>query len=327
MRAQWRRARTVRARRSVHEYPALRGNRHGGSGTVPHHRRRVSRVPGPRPGGDRNPAPRVQARAAGRTSRATAARAGTGQLRRLLPPGHGPPRPVGTDAHDRPALHERDLLLPRAETLRVPGARGIGEVGGGDALGGRAYGPGAPPAPPGGAFLPGHDPAAHLPGWEIEVVASDLSTRALDEARAAVWSIEQSAGDTRALLEGLHDARRRSAPRGDDGGTRAAGGRAFRAREPPRRTLRGGRRLRPHLLPQRPHLFQQPGPGRGGGPPGPPPGSGRPFVPGPRRNPQRITDELRSVGPTVYGWPETARRRGRSRGTNRAVPTQRTGER
>ena len=33
---------------------------------------------------------------------------------------------------------------------------------------------------------------ARLPGWQIEVMATDLSTRVLDEARAAVWPIEQS---------------------------------------------------------------------------------------------------------------------------------------
>jgi chemotaxis protein methyltransferase CheR len=32
----------------------------------------------------------------------------------------------------------------------------------------------------------------HLPGWEIEVFASDLSTQALDRARAGVWPIEKS---------------------------------------------------------------------------------------------------------------------------------------
>jgi chemotaxis protein methyltransferase CheR len=33
---------------------------------------------------------------------------------------------------------------------------------------------------------------ARLPGWEIEVVATDLSTRVLDKARGAVWPIEKS---------------------------------------------------------------------------------------------------------------------------------------
>jgi len=31
-----------------------------------------------------------------------------------------------------------------------------------------------------------------LPGWEIKVVATDLSTRVLERARAAIWSIEKS---------------------------------------------------------------------------------------------------------------------------------------
>jgi chemotaxis protein methyltransferase CheR len=33
---------------------------------------------------------------------------------------------------------------------------------------------------------------AGLPGWQIDVLATDLSTRVLEEARAAVWPIEQS---------------------------------------------------------------------------------------------------------------------------------------
>lgn len=32
----------------------------------------------------------------------------------------------------------------------------------------------------------------HLPGWEVEVFASDLSTHALDRARAGIWPIEKS---------------------------------------------------------------------------------------------------------------------------------------
>ena len=168
---------------------------------------------------------------------------------------------------------------------------------------------------------------AHLPGWEIEVVASDLSTRALDEARAAVWSIEQSAEIPERYLKAFMMR-----------GVGARRGEMMAA--PELREVVRFAHVNLHaaryavegvfdLIFCRNVLIYFSNPGRAEvvgrlvrhlGP------EGLLFL-GHAETLNGITDELRSVGPTVYGWPETARRHGRSRGTNRAVPTQRTGER
>lgn len=41
----------------------------------------------------------------------------------------------------------------------------------------------------------------HLPGWEIDILATDLSTRALERARAAVWPREKAKDIPRPYLE------------------------------------------------------------------------------------------------------------------------------
>jgi len=55
---------------------------------------------------------------------------------------------------------------------------------------------GAPAAPLAGTVFPGHDPAPPLPpsaGWEVEIVATDLSTQVLETARSATWDFAKSA--------------------------------------------------------------------------------------------------------------------------------------
>lgn len=42
---------------------------------------------------------------------------------------------------------------------------------------------------------------AHLPGWRVEVLATDLSTRALEQARASIWPLARSEKIPQAYLE------------------------------------------------------------------------------------------------------------------------------
>jgi chemotaxis protein methyltransferase CheR len=169
---------------------------------------------------------------------------------------------------------------------------------------------------------------AHLPGWEIEVFASDLSTHALDKARAAVWSIDQSREIPERHLK-AYMMRGVGAQRGDMKASPELR-RVVRFAQvnlhAPRFAVEGvfdlifcrnvliyfspeGRarvvgRLLHHLAPAG-HLFL-----------------------GHAETINGITDELRSVGPTVYGWAEaTPARRAARGGRPRHVPIKQTGER
>ena len=101
---------------------------------------------------------------------------------------------------------------------------------------------------------------AHCPpsaGWEVEVVATDLSTRALEKAKAAVWPVDDAREIPAAYLKrfmlrgvraqaGSHEGRPRDPERGP-----------LSAHEPQPGPLSGPGAFRPRLLPQRAHLFRR----------------------------------------------------------------------
>ena len=117
-----------------------------------------------------------------------------------------------------------------------------------------------------------HCPARRSAG-EIEIVATDLSTRVLDRARAAVWPVEDAREIPSAYLQTLHAARGPGPGREHEGRARDPRRGPLPAAEPQPRPLPAFGPLRPDLLPQRPHLLRAGGQGEG---PRPAPGASRP---------------------------------------------------
>jgi len=119
------------------------------------------------------------------------------------------------------------------------------------------------------AFLAAFPPAS---GWEIDIVASDLSTRVLDRAQAAVWPIEKAREIPDPFLKAF--MLRGSGP--EEGRMKASPllrARALPTAQPERGAVHLRGPVRPRLLPQRHHLLRRRGQGAGPGPPPRPAGS------------------------------------------------------
>ena len=157
---------------------------------------------------------------------------------------------------------ERDAVLPRRPAVRVPrrarvpGARGRGPTAGHPRrvrAWSAACSTGEEPYSLAMSLLARFPPES---GWQVDVTATDLSTKVLRAAQAALWPIEK-ADDIPArhrkafMLRGT----------GSQAGKMKAGPeirvrRVVRPAEPQRRHLPGARPVRLHLLPQRAHLLR-----------------------------------------------------------------------
>ena len=101
---------------------------------------------------------------------------------------------------------------------------------------------------------------AHFPpgsGWEIEILATDISTRVLDRARAALCAARQVEGDPRALPGALHAEGHGRAGGLDEGGAGDPLAGPLRPREPERRRRSRAGPVRPDPLPERAHLLRR----------------------------------------------------------------------
>ena len=153
-------------------------------------------------------------------------------------------------------------------------------------------------------------------GWQVEVVATDLSTQVLRAAQAGALADEKADDIPLALSQGVHAARHRRQAGKMKAGPEIRGRGLVRAAEPQRRRSTRHGAVRPHVLPQRAHLLRRESktqacvdaPARVI--------SRRAaicFSATPRR-PPTLTDRLRSVGPNVYTRAGCDRRaRGRQR--------------
>ena len=65
------------------------------------------------------------------------------------------------------------------------------------------------------AFLARFPPSS---GWEIDIMATDLSTRVLERAQAAVWPIDKAKEIPDGLSQGLHAPGHRSRRGPHEGG-------------------------------------------------------------------------------------------------------------